>query len=428
MNRPNAFLGVDLGTSGCRGMAVDDAGNIIAEHHVALAPSERGQDGSAIQQPEAWWRVVRIVLRSLAAQLHHHHPIALAIDGTSASLLLTDDQGRALSPGLMYDDSRAHLQARQLADVAPVESAVHSASSSLSKLLWLQQRPLPVGTSHALHQAEWIANRLTGRWGYGDENNCLKLGYDPVSRCWPDWLSKLPIDHALLPKVMPAGQPLGILLPAQAHDLGLPLQLQVVAGTTDSVAATLACGLTEPGDGATALGSTLAIKLLSPVPIFAPQDGIYSHRVLGHWLAGGASNTGGAVLRRFFSDAEMAALEHQLDPTHSTGLNYYPLNRCGERFPINDPTLAPRLTPRPAEPALFLQGLLEGIAAIEVAGYHRLTALGAPPLQRVFSTGGGAKNRPWREIRQGLLAVPVLTAQYDQAAYGATRLARQVLT
>ena len=76
---------------------------------------------------------------------------------------------------------------------------------------------------------------------------------------------------------------------------------------------------------------------------------------------------------------------------------------------------------------IFFQGLLEGLAAIEATGYRRLSELGAPPLRRVFSTGGGAKNRPWREIRQGLLQVPVSAAVHDQAAYGATLLARRAV-
>lgn len=424
MTLPAAYLGIDLGTSGCRGLAIDAAGQVIAEQAVTLPPSQRDRDtGAATQQPQDWWRAVRQVLSGLAARLDSHHPLALAVDGTSATLLLSDAAGRPLSPALMYDDSRARREATRLAGLAAPDSAVHSATSSLAKLLWLQHE-LPEAAAHALHQAEWIAGRLTGRWGMGDENNCLKLGYDPQQRCWPDWLDGLPLARRLLPDVRPAGTLLGPLRGSLAAALDLPTDLQVVAGTTDSVAAALACGLQQPGDGATALGSTLAIKLLSDHPVFAPACGVYSHRIGGHWLVGGASNSGGAVLRHYFSDAEMAAMEPHLQPRQPTGLDYYPLPGPGERFPHNDPALAPRMTPRPVDPVCFFQGLLEGMAAIEALGYRRLAELGAPPLRRVFSTGGGAKNNPWRQIRQGLLGVPVLRAEHQQAAYGAALLAR----
>lgn len=404
-------------------MAIDDAGLVLADHAVPLPPSVRGADGQATQDPQDWWRAVQEVLRVLVGRLPKHRPAALALDGTSATLLLSDAQGTPLTPGLMYDDTRAKAQAAVLGDIASEDSAVHTPSSSLAKLMWWH-RDLPAAATHALHQAEWIAGRLTGRLGMGDENNCLKLGYDPVQRCWPAWLDRLDLDRSLLPEVLPAGQALGRMVPALAASLGLPEDMLVAAGTTDSVAAALACGLTDPGDGATALGSTLAIKLLSPVPVFAPRYGVYSHRILGNWLVGGASNSGGAVLRQYFSDAEMAALEDQLQPDQPTGLDYYPLSRPGERFPVNDPALAPRMSPRPADPARFFQGLLEGIAAIEAAGYRRLAALGAPPVRRVVSSGGGARNRPWQAIRQRLLGVPVSQSPQDQAAYGAAMLAR----
>jgi sugar (pentulose or hexulose) kinase len=418
-----AYLGIDLGTSGCRGVAIDAEGRQLAESSVTLPPSARDGRGGATQRPEHWWQATQRVLRQLVPQLGSHRPTALAVDGTSATLLLTDAKGQPLGPALMYDDSRARDEAAALAALAPPASAVHSPSSSLAKLLWLSG-DLPADARHALHQAEWITGQLTGRWDLGDENNCLKLGYDPVARRWPDWFGELNIDRGLLPAVKPAGTRLGSLRPGLSEELGLPHDLQIVAGTTDSVAAALACGLHRAGDGATALGSTLAIKLLSPEPVFAPAYGVYSHRLFDDWLVGGASNSGGAVLRQFFSDAEMAAMQPSLQPDHPTGLDYYPLPAPGERFPVNDPQLAPRITPRPKQPVRFFQGLLEGIAAIEAQAYRRLQDLGAPAVRQVFTTGGGARNSAWQRIRQRHLGVPVSRARHDQAAYGAALLAR----
>ncbi len=98
--------------------------------------------------------------------------------------------------------------------------------------------------------------------------------------------------------------------------------------------------------------------------------------------------------------------------------------RTGERFPVNDPTLAPRLTPRPADDAEFLHGLLESLARIEARGYALLAELGASPLGRVETAGGGARNPVWTRIRQRLLGVPVMRAMHTEAAYGAALLAR----
>jgi sugar (pentulose or hexulose) kinase len=99
----------------------------------------------------------------------------------------------------------------------------------------------------------------------------------------------------------------------------------------------------------------------------------------------------------------------------------------GERFPVNDPDLAPRIDPRPADDAVFFQALLEGIATIEELGYARLSELGAPVLKSVRTVGGGAANPVWTRIRQRRLGVPFLEAASTEAAAGTARLALKAI-
>jgi len=197
----------------------------------------------------------------------------------------------------------------------------------------------------------------------------------------------------------------------------------VVAGVTDGCASFLATGAARPGDGVTALGTTLTLKLLSEKPIFAPEYGIYSHRIGAMWLAGGASNTGGGVIAALLAQDRLAVLSARIDPARDSGLDYYPLLKPGERFPVADPALAPRLTPRPDDDARFLHGMLEGIARIEAQGYARLAELGAPPLRSVRSVGGGAANPVWTAMRVRILGVAAAPALSESAAAGVARLA-----
>ena len=104
-------------------------------------------------------------------------------------------------------------------------------------------------------------------------------------------------------------------------------------------------------------------------------------------------------------------------------MKYYPLLKPGERFPINDANLAPRLEPRPASKAEFLHGLLESIARIEARGYELLQEFGADQLTRVYTAGGGAANPTWTAIRERLLQVPVVQPVNTEAAYGTALLA-----
>lgn len=210
---------------------------------------------------------------------------------------------------------------------------------------------------------------------------------------------------------------------AVAQQLGLASDCMLVAGTTDSIAAFIATGANRPGDGVTSLGSTLVLKLVCDRPVFSSELGVYSHRLGDVWLAGGASNSGGNVLLKYFSRQQLEAMTPELDPGAPTGLDYYPLPGAGERFPRNDPQMQPVLDPRPRDDIKFFQAVLEGIAGIEKLGYDTLAGLGAPTVTRVLTAGGGSANPAWNRIRELELGVPVSTAEHAEASYGAAMLA-----
>ena len=113
----------------------------------------------------------------------------------------------------------------------------------------------------------------------------------------------------------------------------------------------------------------------------------------------------------------------QLRPDQTTGLSYYPLNTAGERFPINDPGLQPKLDPRPDNDVAFFQGMLEGIAEVEWLAYEALRQAGAPAVQKIYTAGGGASNDAWTNIRQAKLGIEIGQAQSREASTGVARIA-----
>ena len=418
------FVGLDVGTSGCRAVAIDRAGCARALARSPIDAPLRPAPGWCEQDPEVWWQAVLGTLRRLGAELPKGRPACICLDATSATLLLAAPDGAPAGPALLYSDRRAAPEAALIDRAAPPDSPARGPTSSLAKLLHLQGRFVAHRRLLALHQADWILGRLTGRYGVSDWNNALKLGYDAERLGWPDWVRDLIPGDILLPEVLRPGAPVGPLAEAVAAELGWSPATRVLAGTTDSTAAVMAAGAGAPGDAVTCLGSTLVLKIVAARPVTASAYGVYSHRLGESWLVGGASNSGGAVLRRYFSDQEIASLSLAIDPERPSGLDYYPLPAPGERFPRHDPDLAPRLAPRPADPSRFLHGLLEGITRIEAEGYARLAELGAPPPRRVLSIGGGALNPTWTRLRARILGIPVLPAEHQDAAYGAALLGR----
>ena len=411
------YLGIDFGTTGARAQVINAEGKIVTEEQ---------RDFGALNEYETadiWREALWDLLASLPAAIRTQLT-AIAIDGTSGTVLACDADLKPTHPPLLYNDDRAVAEAQQSARAAPLGHPAAAVTSGLAKVLWLKSRLGLTGARLYLNQADWLSGMLTEQPGFSDYHNALKMGMDLDTLAWPGWMRQL-IEVNYLPLPVMPGSILTTLSSARARYLGLNPACGVRAGTTDSIAAFLASGASQSGQAVTSLGSTLVLKLLSDTRVESAGHGVYSHWFGRRWLAGGASNAGGAVLRQFFDDSQLAALSAAIDPTVPSPLDYVPLPRIGERFPINDPHLSPRLTPRPADDAAFLHGLLESLARIEAQGYRLLIGLGATPLVKVESAGGGAQNDAWTCIRQRLLNVPVTRAAHTQSAYGVALLARE---
>jgi D-ribulokinase len=415
------YLGIDFGTSGSRAIIINNSEDICSE--IKLNYGENYNNLAEVWQANLFDLIISIPLEI------RQEIIAICINGTSSTVLLCDEKGNCLDEPILYDDKRGAIFLKKLTGIAPENSITLSATSSLVKLLYWQEKPFFSQAKYFLHQADWLSFLLHGKLGITDYHNALKLGYDVENLAYPNWLQKLSVS-ALFPQVITPGTVLGQITQKIANRFDLPINCVVCAGTTDSIAAFIASKAKNPGEAVTSLGSTLVLKLLSKTRIEANKYGIYSHRfqlpnsseIL--WLTGGASNTGGAVLKQFFTDQELTNLSTEIDPNNVTNLEYYPLLKPGERFPINNPNLLPEITPIPANKIQFLQGLLESMAKIENRGYQLLVKLGATPPTKIYTAGGGAKNEKWAIIREKLLQIPVVSSVYTEAAYGSALLAK----
>ena len=416
-------LGIDFGTSGARAIAIAPDSAILAEARYQF-------EAHQTSDPLAWRGALYQLIEEIVSQIARSDRIyRIAINGTSGTVLLCDAAQVPLTPALLYNDQCARSVLPQVEQIAPAGSPTVSATSSLTKAIWWFETLDPAIKSQVVqlaHQADWLAAQLHGGTAKSDYHNALKLGYDVQTDRYPDWLKNLPI-VPWLPAVVEPGVAIAPVSPQIANKLSLPATCQICAGTTDSIAAFLASGACQPGEAVTSLGSTLVLKLLSQTYIESSAFGVYSHKLGSLWLAGGASNTGGAVLKRFFNSQQIAQLSAQINLAVPCPLNYYPLNSPGERFPINDPDYLPVLTPRPAEDEKFLYGLLDAMARIESIGYQKLAELGGPAVERIYTAGGGAKNYTWQMLRQKRIGKPVVPATFTEAAYGSAKLAKDGL-
>lgn len=406
--------GLDFGTSGARVCVIDRRERCLFEASRAWADPRQA---SCAEWESALLELLAAIEPDVAARID-----AISVCATSGSVLWADRRLRPRGPVLMYFDRRADAIAAAWRDAGS-----GAAVDGLARLQWLWRELGAAALTDArpMHQADWLLARLLGARRAApvtDAHNALKSGADPTQLCWTP-LARATDFAPRLPRIAGPGASLGRLDARLARALGLAPGLRVVAGTTDANAAFLASGAREPGEALSTLGSTLVLKLLSPRRIDDARHGVYSHRFGAQWLVSGASHAGAAVLREMFGDARLRELSARIDAERDSPLDLLPLPGAGERFPWADPALAPRLQPRPDDDALYLHGLLQGLARIEAAGYARLVELGAPAPRRVLGSGGGAANPAWNRLRERALGVAVMPARDTRAAFGAARLA-----
>jgi D-ribulokinase len=415
-NQP-LYLGLDAGTSGIRVACVDARGKSVA------SASTRYLDKREARSPAAWKAAVLEVLDDIAGKIGMDAVAGIAVDGQSGTALLCDDEGLPLSEPLFYNEpASAEIIAALSSDLDIGTADVPATLGRLTEL-WSVNKPKHF---RAIHQADWIAGLFCQRFDFSDENNALKAGYDPEAGDWGFDSACLPFPAIALPKVYAPATDVGGVTDNFRQEFGLSEECRIFTGTTDGTAGFLAAsGLEQlkPGTAVTSLGTTMVIKSINAKRVDMPGFGIYSHKLFENWIAGGASNTGGGALLKHFSASEMTTLSTQIDPMTQSDLDYYPLVTTGERFPVTDPDMTDRSSPRPDDAALFLAGLFESIARIEKRGFDVLQDYGVPYPSRVMTVGGGSRNETWLKIRARVLKTEVVAATETEAAYGAALIA-----
>jgi xylulokinase len=425
-------IGLDLGTSGARAVAMDLQGQRVAEGRCSLAANATRVEADRVEQdPFAWSEAACAALGQLGPQLPPTHRVtALAVDATSGTFLLVDQQHRPLTPGIMYSDLRAAGEAEEVADQLDEDLAPYgiriAASFALPKIIHLlrHSRASLTGCRRIVHQTDWIVGLLCGRYDVTDISTALKTGADPGRLTWPAAIERLGVPRDYLPQLVAPGTPVGTLSRAAAQKTGLPEGVTVVAGCTDGTAGCLASGARETGDLNVTLGSTLVFKALAEAPLLDPQGAVYNHRhPAGGFLPGAASSTGGEWVEMVFGQADLDALNAAAAKCLPTRKLTYPLMKRGERFPFACSTARGFGLPESKATPEHFASAMEGVALVERLGIARLRELGLEIGPRVYATGGGVSGATWLKIRASANRRAYHVPRYAECAVGAAVLA-----
>jgi xylulokinase len=417
----DVFLGLDVGTSSVKGVAVDGAGRVLAQAERPL-PLSGPEPLAAEQDAEDWWERSVEVLRELAAAAGARVR-ALGLTGQKHALLPLDREGRALRPAMLWCDGRAAPEAREAerrvgrAALARKTGALALPGYLVPKWLWLSRREPDVvaRTARLSFAKDFVRLRLTGEFATDRTEASASLLYDLVGKAWSaDLESAFGVSPTLLPSVARSGDVAGRVSAEGAARTGLPEGTPVAAGAGDNEAGAVGCGATGDGRVAVVLGTSATIVG------WHARHGTAGGLVWGrHAMRRGYAATGvvlsaGRALEWVRSVAfpkdmsvdEVLAAAQASDPKEGP-LVFLP-SLAGERSPVPDPDASGAfLGLRPGHTRGHLaRAVLEGvaIAVSEVVGLLRGAGV---PVSDLRLTGGGAASPFWRGLVSAAAAIPV---------------------
>ena len=402
----NFFGGLDFGTSCAQISIINVHKQLVYSNSVAYKLN--------FQNPNSWINSCEKLLEDLPIEIKSKLK-KLAISGTSGTLTALNLKGEPIGEAIPYYKA-CNEHKFLIKSLTSDADHLQTPYSSLAKALKLIDK---YGTNILLrHQSDWITGWFLKDWSYGEEGNNLKLGWDLIKKSWPkSYLSTS--WQKCLPRIIKSGKIIGQVDSGLAESFNMNKKLILITGTTESNASLVAAGLGKE-DGLTVLGTTIMVKKIIDNPI--NEKGITTHRVNGHWICGGALNSGCGILSQFFSDLEIKELSRQINTSTNTSLNLLPLNSVGERFAIEDSNLEPILNPRPVSDSLYLHALFEGLANIELKGWQKLNELTGSLPKKIITIGGGSRNPQWRKIREKIIHIPIVSCN-KTASFGTALLA-----
>ncbi len=441
----DVVLGLDLGTTNCKALAVDADGQPVASLS-APTPSQRGALGQEYDADELWL-VCAHLIRQLLERLGPNRPIrGLAVASMGESGVLLDQDGRPVAPGIIWHDPRTvpwvtwwreRISETELYRITGLQLRhIYSANH----LLWYREhRPTQYAQARTwLCLADWITFRLTRRLTTSYSLACRTMLFDVRARDWSDDLLRLAgVAPDLLPRPLPSGTIAGSVTPDAARETGLFAGTPVAVGGHDHICAALAAGVVEPGRVLDSSGTVEAMltALDAPALDYATSNGMscgcHTARER-YYLIGGLMS--GAIVdwlaRQFARDDSPAALNEIMElasraPRGANGLWFEPyLDGVGPR-PLDPDAwggwLGLRINHTRAD---MIRAAMEGLTFGLRQLLQGLEGAAGSTAAELCAVGGGSRNRWWQSLKADILGVPIKTlALSDVTGQGAALLA-----
>ena len=445
-----ALIGLDIGTSACKAVAVGDDGAVLARASAAY-PMATPRPGWAEQDPADWQRGADTAMQALAVALPDGATVrGIGLSGQMHGLVALDADDRVLRPAILWCDNRTAAECDEITDaVGGAEALLGLTNNRMlpgftgGKIAWLRRHE---PDRHArmrrfLLPKDWVRLLMTGEHAT-DVSDASGTGlFDVRARRWSlPMLDAVGLEPGQVPQAVESHERTGTLRPAVAARWRLPPGVPVVAGGGDSVIQTTSMGVIDPGLVGVTIGTAgLAGGSADRCP---DNQGALLQVSCGNapdrWHVMGVTLNGGGSLQ-WLRDAlrpaagpdgtppdfaALVALAEAIDPG-ADGLAFLPY-LLGERCPVVAPQARGAFLGLTQGHDLrhLVRALLEGVL-LNLRAILELMGRAGLDFASVRASGGAAASPVWLQLLADVLGreVATVTGAEEGGAYGAALLA-----
>jgi len=423
------YIGIDLGTSACKFLLMDEKGtivNVVSKDY----PLEFPQPGWSQQKPEDWKKAMMEGVPELIAGIDAAKIRGIGSGGQMHGLVVLDKDDNVIRPAILWNDGRTAEQVDYLNNVigkdklSDMTANIAFAGFTAPKILWMKENEPEnfAKIAKIMLPKDYINYILTGvhACDYSDASGILLL--DVKNKRWSEEMMKLcGVNEAQMPKLFESYECIGEVKPEMAKALGLPEGVKVCAGAGDNAAAAVGTGVVGEGGCNISLGTSGTVFISSKKFGVDPNNALhaFAHADGGYHLMGVVLSA--ASCNKWFMDeilktGDYAGEQAQIDENKLGRNNVFFLPYLmGERSPINDTDARATFVGMSMDTtrADMTLAVLEGVAfairdSIEVA-----RSLGIE-INASKVCGGGAKSPLWKKIIANVLGVKLEIPESEQ--------------
>lgn len=433
------YIGIDLGTSSCKMLLVDEGGaivNTVTKEYPLIFP----QPGWSEQNPEDWWKAVSDGIPELLREFDASLVAGMACAGQMHGLVVLDSNDNVIRPAILWNDGRTAKEVDYLNNsvgkdkLSEYTANIAFAGFTAPKILWMKNNePEKFAAIHKIMlPKDYINYKLTGVHccDYSDASGMLLL--DVRRKRWSkEMLEICGISEDMLPHLFESYDVVGTLTDDASALLGFSAKVRVAAGAGDNAAAAVGTGTVGSGGCNISIGTSGTVFISSSSFGVDPNNALHSfahadggYHLMGCMLSAASCNKWLCedILKTSDFSAEQSGIgDGALGENHVYFLPYL----MGERSPINDTNARGTFTGLTMDTsrADIVQAVLEGVAFAIRDSFEVARSLGID-IPRTKICGGGAKSPLWRRIFADVLGIPLETVKTEQGpGYGAAILA-----